>query len=99
MKNVDINSFSDGSFESASHLSWVEGLHGVTLHEEHVYEVNEDARCSCGILRREDEPFVDYHEHQVAEQTQEEQKLGEKYQVQVVLFPEVPVIIEEMKAC
>lgn len=81
----------DWSVTLASHLSWVEGLHCITLHEEHVYKVDEDARSLSGVLRREDQPLVQYHEHEVAKQTQQEQELREKYQVQVVLFPKVPV--------
>lgn len=72
------------------HLSWVEGLHSVSLHKEHVYEMNEDARSVSGVLRRKDEPLVHNHEHEVAKQTQEEQQLWEEYQEQVVSLPKVP---------
>ena len=73
------------------HLSWVEGLHSITLHEEHVYKVDEDAGGLLGVLSREGQPLVQYHEHQVAKQTQQEQDFGKKYQVQVVFLPKVPV--------
>lgn len=75
----------------ASHLSWVKGLHGIPLHEEHIYEVDEDARGLSGVLSRESQPLVQYHEHKVAKQTEQKQDLREEYQVDVVLLPEVPV--------
>lgn len=74
----------------AHHLSWVEGLHCASLHEEHVYEINEDARSVSGVLRRKHQPLVHNHEHEVAKQTQEEQQLREEYQKQVVSLPKVP---------
>lgn len=88
----------DRSFTLASHLSWVEGRHSITLHEEHIYEVDEDARGLSGVLGREDQPLVEYHEDQITKQTQQEQELREKYQVQVVLFPKVPVVGDKNKA-
>lgn len=48
-----------------------------------------------GVLRREDQPLVQYHEHEVAKETQQEQDLREKHQVQVVLFPKVPVFVNK----
>lgn len=75
---------------AALHLSWVEGLHGASLHEEHVYEVNEDARRVPGVLRRESQPLVHNHEHQVAKQTEEEEQLREEDQKQVVPLLKVP---------
>lgn len=91
-KDIKCNLFSKNrDITDASHLSWVEGLHCITLHEEHVYKVDEDTRSLSGVLRREDQPLVQYHEHEVAKQAQQEQELREKYQVQVVLFPKVPV--------
>lgn len=50
----------------ASHLSCVEGLLVTTLHEEHVYEVNENVGDMAGVLCRESQPLVEDHEHQVA---------------------------------
>lgn len=47
------------------------------------------------VLRREDQPLVQYHEHEVAKETQQEQDLREKHQVQVVLFPKVPVFVNK----
>lgn len=75
---------------AARHLSWVEGLHGASLHEEHVYEVNEDARSVSGVLRRKGQPLVRNHEHKVAKQTQEEEQLREEDQKQVVSLLKVP---------
>lgn len=79
----------------ASHLSWVEGMHCITQHEEHVYKVDEDTWSVSGVLSREDQPFVQYHECEVAKKTQQEQELREKYQVQVVLLPKVPVFVDK----
>lgn len=75
---------------AAHHLSWVEGLHGASLHEEHVYEVNEDAWRVSGVLRRKGQPLVRNHEHKVAKQTQEEEQLREEDQKQVVSLLKVP---------
>lgn len=84
-------------FTLVSHLSWVEGLHSVPLHEEHVYEVDEDAWSESGVLSSEHQPLVDYHERQVAKKTQQEEELREKYQVEVVLLLEVPVCDDKNK--
>lgn len=81
----------------ASYLSWIEGLQSIPLHEEHVYEVDEDARGVSGVLCGEGKPLVQYHKHQVAKQTQQEQKLRKKHQVQVVLLPKVPVYGDKNK--
>lgn len=86
------------SFALASHLSWVQGLDCITLHEEHIYKVDEDAGGMSGVLSRENQPLVEYHEHQVAKQAQQEQELRKKHQVQVVLFPKVPVFVDKNKA-
>lgn len=75
---------------AAPHLSWVEGLHCASLHEEHVYEVNEDTRSVPGVLRGKGQPLIGNHEHEVAKQTQEEQQLREEYQKQVVSLPKMP---------
>lgn len=64
------------------------------MHEEHVYEVNEDARGVSGVVGRKRQPLVQYHEHQVAEETKQEQQLREKDQVEVVLLPKVPVFVD-----
>jgi len=74
---------------TALYLSWVEGLHGAPLHEEHVDEVDEDAGREPGLRGRERQPLVDHHEHQVAEQTPHEEQLRQEYQVHVVLLIEV----------
>lgn len=73
------------------HLSWVKGLHRAALHEEHVDEVDEHTGSVLGVSRSEDDPLVDDHKHEVAEETQEEEQLREEDQVQAVLLPEVPV--------
>lgn len=33
-----------------SHLSWVEGLHCIALHEEHVNKVDEHTRSMSGVF-------------------------------------------------
>lgn len=53
--------------------------------------MDEDARGLSGVVGREDQPLVEYHEHQVAKEAEQEQELREEYQIQVVLFPKVPV--------
>lgn len=60
--------------------------------------MDEDARGLSGVLSGEGQPLVEYHEHQVAKQTQQEQELREKYQVQVVLLSKVPVFVDKNKA-
>ena len=42
----------------AAHLSRVEGMHCITLHEEHAYEVDENTGSMSGVPRREDQPLV-----------------------------------------
>lgn len=59
--------------------------------------MDEDAWGLSGVLSREKKPLVENHEHQVAKQTQQEQELRDKYQVQVVLLPEVPVFVDKNK--
>lgn len=81
----------------SSHLSWVKGLHCITLHEEHVYEVDEDAWGPSGVRSRKKQPLVENHEHQVAKQTQQEQELRDKYQVQAVRLPKVPVLLTKIR--
>lgn len=81
-----------------SHLSLVKWLHCIALHDEHVYEVDEDTRGQSGVVSREGQPLVEYHKHQVAKQTQQEQELRKKYQVQVVLLPKVPVCVDTITA-
>lgn len=41
--NLYLNSFKLNFREMTTHLSWVEWLAGVALHEEHVDELDEDA--------------------------------------------------------
>lgn len=75
----------------ATHLSRVQRLHGAALHEEHVDEVDEHTGSMFGVPRSEDDPLVDDHEDEVAEETEEEEQLREEDQVQAVLLPKVPV--------
>lgn len=75
----------------AAHLSRIKGLHRAALHKEHVDEVDEHTGSVLGVLRSEGYPFVHNHEDEVAKQTQEEEQLWEKDQVQAVLLPKVPV--------
>lgn len=79
IRTCSIRTGADAADQTAApHLSWVEGLHGASLHEEHVYEVNEDARSVSRVLRRKGQPLVRNHEHKVAKQTQEEEQLREE---------------------
>lgn len=60
--------------------------------------MDKDARSLPGVLSSENQPLVDYHEHQVAKQAEQEEELREKYQVQVVLLPKVPVFVDKNRA-
>lgn len=71
------------------YLSRVEWLSRASLHEEHVDEVDENARSVLGVSRCKRQPFVDDHEDQVAEETEQEEQLGQEDQVEVELPPEV----------
>lgn len=71
------------------YLSRVERLSRASLHEEHVNEMDEDAGSSLGVSRREGQPLIDDHEDQVAEETEQEEQLGQEDQVEVELPPEV----------
>ena len=72
-----------------AYLSRVEGADIGVLHEEHVDEVDEDAGSQAGVGGPEGQPLVEDHEHQVAEETQQEEQLREEHQVHVVALPEV----------
>lgn len=50
-----------------------------------------------GVLRREGEPLVKYHEHQISKQTQHKHELRDEHQVQVVLLPEVSGFLTNKK--
>lgn len=82
-------------YSVAFYLSLVEGLHCITLHEEHVYKVDKNTRGLSGVLSREEQPLVEYHEHQIAKKTQQEQELRKEHQVQVVLLPKVSVFVDK----
>lgn len=73
-----------------SHLSWVEGLTGVPLHQEHVDEVDENAGSCLRVSDCEKQPLINDHEDQIAEETQQEKQLRNKYQVQIECPSEVP---------
>ena len=82
-------------YASRPYLSRVERGVVPPLHEEHVDEVDEDAGSQAGISGSERHPFIEDHEDQVAEKTQQEQQLWEEQQVDVELLPEVPGRTEE----
>lgn len=75
----------------ATHLSRVKRLHGVSLHEEHVDEVDEHTGSMLGVPGSEDDPLVENHEDEVAKETQQKEQLREEDQVEAVLLPKVPV--------
>lgn len=51
--------------------------------------MDEDAGGLAGVPRAVRQPLVEDHEDQVAEETEEEEQLGEEQQVDVELLPEV----------
>lgn len=73
-----------------SNLSWEERTVGVPLHQEHIDEVDEDAGSCLRVSDCEKQPLIDDHEHQIAEETQQEEQLRNKYQVQIICPSEVP---------
>lgn len=96
--NVFIKHINTQLKSGAAYLSWVKGLQWtIILHDEHVYEVDENARSMSGVLRREGEPLVKYHEHQISKQTQHKHELRDEHQVQVVLLPEVSGFLTNKK--
>lgn len=74
----------------SSYLSWVKWLAGVTLHEEHVDELDEDAGSRLRVLDCENQPLIYDHEDEIPEETQQEEQLGQKHQIKIELPPEVP---------
>lgn len=66
-----------------SHLSWIEGPTRIAHHKEHVDKVDEDAGSRLRVSDCEEEPLIDDHEHQITEETQQEEQLGKKNQVHV----------------
>lgn len=73
-----------------SNLSWEKGSVGVPLHQEHVDKVDEDAGSCLRVSDCEKQPLIDDHEDQIAEETQQEEQLRNKYQVQIICPSEVP---------
>lgn len=83
-------STSDGRQANNANLSRVERSDVLPLHHKHVDEVDEDAGGLAGVPRAVRQPLVEDHEDQVAEETEEEEQLGEEQQVDVELLSEVP---------
>lgn len=52
--------------------------------------MDEDAGGLAGVPRAVRQPLVEDHEDQVAEETEEEEELGDEQQVDVELLPEMP---------
>lgn len=52
--------------------------------------MDEDAGSLAGVSSPEHQPLVDNHEHQVAKETEQEEQLRKKQQVDVKLLLEVP---------
>lgn len=75
---------------ACTHLSRVQRTDVLSLHDEHVDEVDEDARGLVGLSRTECKPLVENHEDQVAKETKQEEKLRKKQQVDVKFLFKVP---------
>lgn len=61
-----------------THLSWVEWLAGVALHEEHVDELDEDAGSRLWVPDCVNQPLVYDHEDQIPEETEQEEQFGQE---------------------
>lgn len=72
-----------------NNLSRVERRDVLPLHDEHVDEVDEDAGSLAGVFCPICDPLVDNHEDQVAKETEHEEQLRNKQQVNIKLLPEV----------
>lgn len=81
--------FSLEDVRDSSYLSRVERVPRASLHEEHVNEVDEDARSSVGVSCCKGQPLVDDHKDQVAKETEQEEQLRQEDQVEVELSSEV----------
>lgn len=81
------------------YLSWEERLDVISLHEEHVDEVDEDAGCASGLLHTESQPFVDNHEDQVPKHAHQEEELRDKHQIYTELPSEMPVETQTKEHC
>lgn len=77
-------------FQTASNLSRVEGSDVFPLHDEHVDKVDEDAGSLAGVSGAVREPLVEDHENQVAKETEQEEQLRQKQQVDIKFLSEVP---------
>lgn len=73
-----------------TYLSWVERRHVLPLHDKHVNEVDEDAGSLAGVSCTECQPLVEDHENQVSKETEQEEQLRKKQQINIELLSEVP---------
>lgn len=89
-KKIPQKNTSSAAADNIANLSWVKRSHILPLHHKHVDEVDEDAGRLAGVPRAVRQPLVDNHEHQVAEEAEEEEQLGNKQQVDAELLSEVP---------
>lgn len=73
-----------------THLSRVERSDVLPLHDEHVNEVDEDAGGLAGVSCAVRQPLVENHEDQVAKETEQEEQLRKKQQIDIKFLSEVP---------
>lgn len=59
--------------------------------QEHVYEVDQYAGSTFGLRRSVSNPLIDHHEHQVAKQKQQKEKLWDQHKNQTAELAKVPV--------
>lgn len=83
------------------HLVLVERSIGrvVVVEQEHVDEVNEDTGGLLGVGGVVHAPLEDDHEHQVTEETDDEDHLRDKLQDDVHVSPEIPGERKEIIKC
>lgn len=72
-----------------TYLSWEQRRDIVPLHDEHVDEVDEDAGSLAGVSCAKCQPLVENHEDQVAKETEQEEQLRKKQQIDVKFLSEV----------
>lgn len=77
-------------FPMNTNLSWVERSDVLPLHDKHVDEVDEDAGSLAGVSCTVCQPLVENHEDQVAEETEQEEQLRDKQQIDIKFLSEVP---------
>ena len=73
-----------------THLPWVEPVCLAGWEQEHVNELDQDARGLSRGLCRVCQPLVNDHENQVPKDAEHEQDLRHRDQVDVELLPKVP---------